>query len=182
MACTGHSNVPNGVACTGFVAPVPPASWTNAVVTPGEQVSNLEMSQLRTAIIQELARRGTSYVTPVVVAGDIINSSHFREMRNAINACKSWTFPAAVDNTSFATSELIESTGIETLRSQINIYKQECICNCNYACTCNCNYCTCNCNYCTCDCNYCTCDCNYLCTCNCNYYSDIRLKKDIEYL
>ena len=43
----------------------------------------------------------------------------------------------------------------EAMSEQVDILRNECVCDCNYSCTCDCNYCVCNCNYvCQCDCNY----------------------------
>lgn len=183
MACTGHSNVPNSAACTGHKPPVSAVSWIDPV-PQSVAIAAAQFSQLRTAVLQELTRRSTSYVVPTVAANVIIHANEWQEIRNGINACKSWTFPAEVDNTALAVGANINATAIVALRNRTNTLKAECVCNCNYACTCNCNYpCTCDCNYpCTCDCNYpCTCDCNYACTCDCNY-SDIRLKTDVEFI
>jgi hypothetical protein len=183
MACTGHSNTPNGVACTGYVAPVSAVSWTDPV-PQSVAITAAQFSQLRTAVLQELTRRSTSYVIPTVSINVVIHANEWREVRNGINACKAWTFPSTVDNTALAVGANIQADSIVALRSKVNTLKAECVCNCNYACTCNCNYpCTCDCNYsCTCNCNYpCTCNCNYTCTCDCNY-SDERLKIDIDFI
>ena len=175
MACTGHSNVPNGVPCTGHVTPVSPVDWVDPV-PQSIDISAAQFNQLRAAVNDELSRRSTAYIIPTVVIGEDVKADDWREIRNGINACQAWTFPATVDNTAINLGADIKADAIITMRNKTDSLRSDCVCNCNYACTCDCNYpCTCNCNY------SCTCDCNYACTCNCNY-SDKRLKIDIEYI
>jgi hypothetical protein len=186
MACTGHNaTTPNGVACGGYVAPLAPFGFTNVDLN-GVSIQEYHFNEIRTAVGQELTRRGLSWAS---VGGDPVSRSEggsvgyleWRTLRNNIYAIKTFTQTYS-SNTNLAPDTTVIDQSAEELRTAINSARAVCVCQCNYACTCNCNYpCTCNCNYpCTCNCNYpCTCNCNYACTCNCNY-SDIRLKKDIK--
>lgn len=200
MACTGHSNTPNGVACTGHIPPVGPYAYSPSDLVGGTHViDDTHYNQVRTSLAQELTRRGLSWASVggdpgTVGAGGQVTAQKWRDLRDRIYSVKTFTQSHSA-NTNLVTGGIVHEEMVEELRAAVTAAKAECVCNCNYSCTCNCNYCTCNCNYCTCNCNYCTCNCNYCtcncnyCTCNCNYactcncnYSDDRLKKEIEYL
>jgi hypothetical protein len=191
MACTGHNGVtPNYVACGGYIAPASPYSFTTPDLIGGvHNVQDYHYNEIRAAIAQELTRRGWSWATVGGDPGTVTQGAtqvtylQWRALRDRIYNIWAWGYAWTTNSLLSPGVEIHEET-VEELRWAINVAKSICYCQCNYACTCNCNYaCTCNCNYaCTCNCNYpCTCNCNYYCTCNCAY-SDIRLKKEIEYI
>ena len=159
MACNSNTN--SCPAHPGYIPGITPTTWTDDPLSSSITDKSIHHNQLRTAISAELTRRSKSWpVDPGAVStATTISYLHPRRLRDGINAAKTWSYPAAVLDIVLASGVQIFASANTALRSQINIYEAECVC----------------------DCNYCTCDCNHSCTCDCDY-SDERLKKDIIYM
>ena len=169
MACTGHTN--SCPAHPGYDPPVSPISWVDPGLGTDIEVKGYHhFYYLNYYINQEFSRRSVSppgnWAYGQKYTDDIIYADDYKMLRDGIVECKAWT-PTWASNTYLAAGEDILDESTNEMRTQMDVLRAECLCNCNYACTC--------------DCNYCTCNCNYSCTCNCNY-SDRRLKTNIKYL
>lgn len=144
--------------------------WTDPTLSNAIIQKALHATQLRTAIINEVTRRGKTALTWTNAAADangVINAVLWQEIRDKINYIRTTynTNPAQPAFTwtysTYAATDATLAARVTELRAKMNDLEDDCVCNCNY-CTCACNYCGCNCNHsCTCNCNYCTCDCAY---------------------
>lgn len=199
MVCTGHTartscsgHVNSCPSHSGYIAPLGSYVFTTPTITTSTAHMAYMHNQLRAAIYYELVRRGKGWTDPgVLTAGThTIHNLYIKRLRNAVTSVATWTIPWYLQDAAVNAGTISRKEQYTYLRAQINTFRNQCYCQCNYACTCQCNYsctcncnyaCTCNCNYCPCNCNYCPCNCNYSCTCNCNY-SDERLKSDIIYM
>ena len=164
--CSG--NQPSG---SGPAVPAGPlacsSNLTNLPAQSGSLVEQSDINTMRTSINNELSRRS---ITNVSFSGYVnpIDADIFNEIRNAVGNNLGTTTPGGSSiQTTVSAGDLIQATQIETLESNLDEWKVQCICNCNF-CPCNCNFCPCNCNHCPCQCNFCPCNCNF-CPCNCNF-------------
>ncbi len=181
QVCTGHtpSTCPTHTPdtfCTNHVPLVyvgDPTLWTDPILSISKKIKATHFNELYLAIHAELVKREKSWPSNpgAVNVNDKSTYLDIRKLRDAINTCLPWTWPASMDNTNLYTDDLVGKTQYEAMRSRVNDLETTCACNCDYSCTCVCAYCTCVTNSsCTCVCAYgCTCVCAYGCTCNCAY-------------
>lgn len=170
MACNGHCN--HCPSHPGYVPAVGDATYTNPIpFDTNDDVRYLDFNELRAYISTESTRRSDAVTLPSTQTGsDLVEYLDWRSLRDAIsdleNDAGAWV-PAVLNDTNLALAENIQDEQYEAMVDQVDILRNECACDCNYACTC--------------DCNYCVCNCNYACVCDCNY-SDKNLKENINYM
>lgn len=186
MVCTGHTN--SCPAHPGYDPPLSPVSWTDDPLDTTDDVKATHFNELKYYVDVEFTRRGLSpsagFPPDNMDTEDIIYASDYREIRDHLRtasfstAAGTWdtSIPSACGYGSMARGRQVSGVPAnlgyildettEEMRTEIDLLRAECLCDCNYSCTCNCNYCVCN--------------CNHACQCNCNYISDERLKMEIK--
>jgi hypothetical protein len=185
MACSGSHCASHGTGtttCTGHRAscatnrPVSSSSFAVA----GQTITATDINLLKTAINDEIARykQHRSFSTKTSATSTISNSqliddAHINEFSSVVQAITNVVEPVGSsfanlrddpDLTTaaqtYAAGNTIEDTDWSGLRSRYDTMRQDCICNSD----CSCNL---------------VCSCHNDCGCN---YSDIRLKRNIEYI
>lgn len=167
MVCTGHTNSCPGHP--GYDPPLSPVSWTDDPLGTNDEVKATHFNELTFYIDVEFTRRGLTpsggFPPSDKNTNDLVEAADYREVRDHIRTLSFSTtsgdwdgaIPAIVGygTLSRGVASGIQDESTEEMRAEIDLLRQECLCDCNYACTCNCNYCVCNCNHaCQCNCNY----------------------------
>ena len=151
--CGGHSNVPNGVACTAYKnCPANATVWTRPT-TVGSQITALSFNEIVVAINDEKTRRGTGTTVVAVTASNVTTAAEWQSLGNDINTWLAVGWNCGAAGASSILAAWTDTAGLAGLKKYTNQAEIVCLCNCNYSCTCNCNYCTCNCNNCACNCD-----------------------------
>lgn len=139
------------------------SSWTDSTITANSTlIKKVHVDELRTSINNERYRRNKevsndyTFTDSTITANSTkVRATHFSDLRAAEDSTTGMTCPSDsvgtftwTDSTITANSTKVRKVHIDELRTNINLLRATCVCNCEF-----CNYCS--------DCGYglgCGCD------------------------